>query len=362
MKRLLFILLAIPTILLAQNKPLIVEGVTPKLFITHTVAPKENYYSIGRLYNISPKEIAPFNNLVLEKGLSLNQVIKVPLLATNFTQSNEGIADEVMVPIYYVIKQKEGLYRVALNCNKLDVDLLKQWNSIKGESVANGTKLIIGYLKVKKELSALAVNAKTIVPTIIKTENEVKPVVVNKVQVVKQEVTKPDISNETLPVVKKPAKQKPVVKEVVTKPDVSNETLPVVKNNTAENPVVVEQTKPLVVEPKAAKSFNGGLFKLDYEKQIAAATIVNENGAAAVFKSTSGWEDGKYYCLHNAATPGSILKITNTVSGKSIYAKVLDVMPDIKQNTELIIRLSNAAASELGATENKFDCTISYSK
>ena len=145
-------------------------------------------------------------------------------------------------------------------------------------------------------------------------------------------------------------------------PNITAEAVPEEKSKTIEKPKVEPQNTTITNDGLTIKNYNGGLFKADYEKQINAAAIVNENGAAAVFKSTSGWDDGKYYCLHNTATPGSILKITSTVSGKSIYAKVLDVMPDIKQNTALILRLSNAAANELGATENKFDCTISYSK
>jgi rare lipoprotein A (peptidoglycan hydrolase) len=60
--------------------------------------------------------------------------------------------------------------------------------------------------------------------------------------------------------------------------------------------------------------------------------------------------------------PGTIIKITNTATDKIIYAKVLDGMPDIKQNTTLLIRISNAAAQELGVTDEKFDCTINYLK
>ena len=36
------------------------------------------------------------------------------------------------------------------------LETLKQWNNIKGDAVKNGTKLIVGYLKVKTELSELA--------------------------------------------------------------------------------------------------------------------------------------------------------------------------------------------------------------
>ena len=60
--------------------------------------------------------------------------------------------------------------------------------------------------------------------------------------------------------------------------------------------------------------------------------------------------------------PGAVLKVTDNASGKSVYAKVLDAIPDIKQNAGLSVVLSNAAAEELGAGENKFSCVLSFGK
>jgi rare lipoprotein A (peptidoglycan hydrolase) len=62
------------------------------------------------------------------------------------------------------------------------------------------------------------------------------------------------------------------------------------------------------------------------------------------------------------AAPGTIVKIINNANGKSVYAKVLDLIPDIKQNAGLIICVSNAAADVLGVTADKIDCTLNYSK
>jgi LysM repeat protein len=340
MKCLLAILLCIPFALAAQQKQLQIEGVMPGLYLTHTVAAKENYYSIGRLYNISPKEIAPFNNLVLENGLSLHQTIKIPLTPGNFVQSNTAAADEALVPVYYTIKEKEGLYRVSTNFNKVPVESIKEWNNIKGDALGNGSKLIVGYLKVKKELSALAAGAKQVAPAA--KQETTKTAVVNEV--------KPDISNETLPVVKNPAKQNTV------------EVKPAeVQKETADKPVVVPVVKKeTVVTRRESKNFNGGFFKPAYEQQSRNASMSSEMGNGAIFKSTSGWEDGKYYCLHNTAAPGTIIKVT--ANNKSIYAKVLDLLPDISQNNGLLIRLSNAAAAELGLGETKFDCTVNYFK
>jgi len=161
MKRLLLLLFCMPLVMLAQNKPLVIEGISPNFYLIHTVQAKENYYSIGRMYNISPKEIAPFNNLQLEKGLSLNQVIKIPLMEVNFLQKGDAETGEVLIPLYHTVKDKEGLYRIGVNYNNLPLATLKQWNNIKGDAAPNGTKLIVGYLQVKSDLSPLSSMAKT---------------------------------------------------------------------------------------------------------------------------------------------------------------------------------------------------------
>ena len=342
MKQLLFVLFAFPLFVTAQNKPLVAEGVYPSLYVNHTVLPKENYYSIGRIYNISPKEIAPFNNLELENGLSLNQTIKIPLLANNFLQEGNALEDEVLVPVYHTVQGKEGLYRVSMNYNKLPVETILKWNNLKDPSVSNGTNLVIGFIKVKKALSPLAAMAVTKpAGDIAKTGTPAKAA--DESKVVNGE------TEATVQAVVPPLKEKEPVAEAVKK---------------APDPVVVKEKEPVktITTPVTRKSFKGGAFKTDYDKQVKSSQVASEFGQAAIFKSTSGWEDGKYYCLHNSSAPGTIIKITNTSNGKNIYAKVLDVIPDMKQNSGLLVRLSNAAADELGAGETKFNCTLNYSK
>jgi len=329
---------------MAQDKPLIAEGSSPDLYLVHTIAPKENYYSIGRIYNISPKEYAPYNNLSLSQGLSLGQKIKIPLSKTNFLQSGAPDAGEVLVPVYHTVKDKEGLYKISADANKLPVATLKKWNHLSGDAVNNGTNLIIGYLKVKKDLSPLAAqaisapglddaNTSETTEPVVETPKPVKVVPAPPKKIINKEVA-PQPKEEEVQV--KPA----------TKPEPANEA-PATEEIAASND----------------NNFKGGTFKADYAKQVAGQDITKENGTAAIFKSTSGWGDGKYYCLYNNAQAGSIIKITNATTGKSVYAKVLDLIPDIKQNNGISIRISNAAAEQLGVSdENKFDCIIEYSK
>jgi len=312
----------------AQEKFLIAECITPDIYLVHTVAPKENYYSIGRMYNTSPKELAPYNSLAFEKGLSLGQTIKIPLNASNFSQGDAPKSDEVLVPVYHLVQAKEGLFRISQNYNKVARDLLKKWNNLSADAVSNGTKLIIGYLKVQKEQSALASMAiSNVSDVVIKApEKEEKKTKV-------KEVEKKD-----------PEKEVVKIKEKTEVPN-NHDKIQSVQDNTNTSEV----------------NFNGGKFKKLYTDQTNNKSLVMENGMAATFKTTSGFQDGKYYCFHNSAEPGTIIKVTNNANGKSIYAKVLDAIPDIKQNSGLLLRISNAAAEELGVTD-KFDCTISYAK
>jgi hypothetical protein len=339
MKRLLIFLLCLPLAMMAQDKPLVVQGVSPDLYLLHTSGPKENFYSIGRIYNISPKIFAPYNNLSLDKGLSIGQVIKIPLNETNFLQSGTPAADEVLVPVYHSVKGKEGLYHISSNYNKVPVATLKKWNNISGDEVGNGTNIIVGYLKVKKDLSPLASKA-TAMPV---TE---EPAAVQ-----------PEPKEQTPKPVEHPATPKVIKTEEV-------KTVAVSKNDIVKPEETTQTSKEVTANKEVTGNKEpGGSFKGDYDKQIHGKNELKESGTAAVFKSTSGWDDNKYYCLYNTAAPGSFVKITNTSTGKSVYAKVLDVIPDIKQNADVLVRVSNAAAEQLGISdESKFDCVVEYSK
>lgn len=342
MYKLLFLLLLVPAFTTAQDKKLFAEGVSPNLYINHKVQPKENYYSIGRIYNISPREIAPFNKLQLENGLSLGQVLKIPI-ATAFFQSGSADADETFIPVYHALKDKETLSRVAKDFNNLPLQSLKQWNNIKGESVKKGSSLIIGYLKVKKELSTLVkTGIGTSIPgnEVATTQTQVKEVHADKL---------PEKNTEN------------TTATVKTQQQNVKEEIPPAKKETEKKQTEPAQTVE-VVNSKPAKHIKGGTFKPMYESQEKTGETVKEEATAGIFKSTSGWTDKKYYCLHNTAAPGTIIKITNPANKKFVYAKVLDLIPDIQQNNNLTIIISNAAADELGATENNFNCLLNYSK
>ena len=322
----LFFMVITGSSLFAQ-KTLQIKGSGSNLFLEHTVAPKETLYSVGRLYNVSPKELAAYNQLQIETGLTINQNIKIPLLNNNFSQTEKKSAGEVLLPVYHTVGPKETLYRLGVNFNKVPLASLKKWNHLQSDAVSEGSQMIVGYLKVDKGQSALANENTALITDVVVT---------------------PKVEERSMDT---PA---PAVREPEQ----------VSAQNKPSNVVQTGEPKSVVttVNTKSTVNFSGGIFKGLYEEQSQSKSPVNTNASVGVFKSTSGWQDGKYYCFSNAAAPGTVLKVTSNASGKSVYAKVLDAIPDIKQNSGLSLVLSNAAAEELGNAESKFDCMVSFSK
>jgi hypothetical protein len=82
---------------------------------------------------------------------------------------------------------------------------------------------------------------------------------------------------------------------------------------------------------------------------------------SSVFKTNSGWSDGKHYVLIDNLLPGTIVKLINPINRQAVYAKVLGEMPRIKQNEGLDIRISDAAVEKLGLTgTERFSLQLIY--
>lgn len=321
--------------LFAQQNNLEIKGTGNDLYIDHPVSAKESFYSIGRMYNVNPKELASFNHLKLTSGLNIGENLKIPLDKNNFLQEGKATNSEALIPVYHTVNSGETLYRLGVNYNKVPLASLKKWNHLQSDAVSVGAPMIVGYLKVDKGQSPLA-NAKSNVA--------------NEVAIAPQKQ-------------EKPVDKTPEATVTIAAPNPRNPD--VVKSEKNETPVsATEEAKTVSVTTNTKTNINlsGGYFKNLFVQQSAGKSSTADAGSAGIFKSTSGWQDGKYYCFHNQAAPGTVLKVTDNATGKTVYAKVLDAIPDIKQNTGLVLIISNAAAEELGVTDNKFNCLITYAQ
>lgn len=308
----------------SQNAQLSIQGTGGKFYIDHTVVAKENWYSIGRLFNLPPHDIASFNNMSFDKPLDIAQQIRIPLTPVNFDQKPVKTAGESLIPIYHLVQEKEWIFKLSSIYNDVPVSSLEKWNKIKRDEVKQGTNLIVGFLKVKTDLSPLALGISS------------NPAISGSTTDLQNNTAKPaeSMASQT-------STKSPVPATVVATNSTTSGAVPV--TNAAEK-----------VNNYAATHSNGGFFSIDYSGSGKTAS-----GQAGTFKSTSGWTDGKYYALMNGVAVGTIIRVSGT-NGKTIYAKVLGQLPDMKESNGLLIRISNAASAELGLGEGKFSVDVKY--
>ncbi len=193
---------------------------TNREYTVHKVAAKENWYSVGRKYEMSPRDIATYNHLTMEQGLKIGQVIKIPK-------------------------------------NKPVVAAVESSTPVKPQS-------------------------NTAVNILAQTER---------------------------------------------------------KTETPAHPVKANTTTASGV----------GFFESSFQSQAKEGRVQKlENPVFGTFKSTSGWQDGKYYVLMNEVIPGTIVKIESKPNRISIYAKVLGNVPPGKESEGMALRMSNATFTALG--------------
>jgi len=122
----------------------------------------------------------------------------------------------------------------------------------------------------------------------------------------------------------------------------------------------VRQNKKSLYEDEVSKlTYHGvGVFEAEWQP---STPIHQTLGKASVFKTESGWNNGRFYLLHNTLPIGQVVKLTEPLSGNFIYAKVVGPLPQIKMNNGLTTRINVAAAALLGLTgDTVFEILIQY--
>jgi len=117
-----------------------VENNKGKKLIVHQTIAKDTYYSIGRRYNVAPKDIMAFND---NKYLQVGVIIKVP---TNIPFTGAATSAVQDVPtgnvIEHTIKAKENLNMLAEKYGTT-INEIKALNNLKGNNLSIGQVLKI---------------------------------------------------------------------------------------------------------------------------------------------------------------------------------------------------------------------------
>lgn len=297
----------------AQTENLPKQTVDGKTVFVYKIVAGDGWYSIARKFKVTYAELKLANKKT--DKLKVGEKIFIPSkLKSNdpYFEKNhvDDSRDKVKTTsdkkIVHQVKSSETLFAIAKKYN-VSVNQIKQLNRLNSTSIRKGQKLIISESNSGNE-------------TVVEKPEE---------KVIRKE-------EANVPADKLPKAEKIESEKVVS------------------IPVAHESAEPKEVKGKAEHGID--------DKKIVFANgrqEINETGVASwIEDETSG--KNKYYALHRTAPAGTIIKITNRMNSRSIYVKVVGLLPDTGDNEGLIIKVSKSGAEKLGVIDSRFQASLLY--
>lgn len=278
-----------------------VENKDGKKVIIHKLDPKDNYYSIGRRYKVSPKAIMQYNN---NAPLPIGGIIKVPTDRPFLESSYNTPAKPQPAAPTPPVKQQAPPQQPQVQQQQQSV-------STQNNAPTQDYKVSAG-----ETLYSIAKRFGTTVDDLTKL-NGLTSTTLTPGQIIK--VRAGQSTAAPTPSVQETAKQ-----------DATSVVLPSDSAN--------------------ANRFNANKFGL-YEK--------DEQGVAT-WMDDADLDPNKKLVLHRTAPIGTVIKITNPMTNLTTYAKVVGRFTDNASTKDVIIVVTKNVADSLGALDKRFHVNISY--
>jgi spore germination protein YaaH len=126
---------------------------------------------------------------------------------------------------------------------------------------------------------------------------------------------------------------------------------PPTKSITAPVGVVPATEQPKEPEEEVEDS------QLPKNKNTGPVKAIKEKGIASVFPDNN---TKKYLALHRNAPVGTIMQVRNEMTNLTVFVRVVGRLPNTGENTNVLLKLSQAAQQGLGALDDRFRVEISY--
>jgi LysM repeat protein len=203
-------------------------------------------------------------------------------------------------PFYYKVRSDDNLFHISQLAG-VKQHVLQEWNNLPDNTIEPGQKLLAGWVFYKDQ------NVK-----------EKQTDIVSKIKTAKGTIAKG-----------------------VTK--------------LADGTLLIPLSKDTVVDTTSIEEKN---YNVQTNHGVNAAA---ESGTVVFFDMPGKKKsDKKYYAFHNLAHRGVYIKVHNPGTDKTIFVKVIGLMPTTRQYANAIIGISSNAKEALGVNDVKAWCELSY--
>jgi LysM repeat protein len=275
-----------------------IENLDGKKVILHKLDPKDNYYSIGRRYNVKPGEIIKFNN---NAPLKIGNIIKVPTDRSFVEASKPAVVQQKPVVAPPVVTQQQPAQQPAVT-NTAPTNTsgaTQQYKVSAGETLYSIAKRFNSTVEDITKLNGLT--STTVTPG----------------QVIQVKSGTADVPPAT------------VVRPVATR----------------------DSTTPYMTSQDSAYSkLNANRYGLFEKSEKGVATWIDD----------AGLDPNKKLVLHRTAPIGTVIKITNPMTSKTTFAKVVGRFTESEATRDVILIMTKNVAESIGALDKRIHVNISY--
>lgn len=340
--------------------PAIESTVAEQTMIEHTVAPKEFLGKIAEKYGTTVEEVKKANNLS-NNNLRIGQKLKIP--ATKNVDENKVISTAEQTPT--------EVAKTPTEATKIS-DAAGTHTVLRNETIFTVAKQYGITAYQLRKLNNLPDNAITIGQVL-----KVPGGVVAEVEVPKEKQAEPVKTSSA-----SPSKEESFIHTVATGENIFsiakkyNLTAYQIRtaNKLDDNALKVDQ-KLIIPKPPQPKSVNEASKeeqesepdstmvkdpKLRRDPSVYGLSQIEEKGAA-VWIADADLDGSKMLVLHRTAPVGRVIKITNPMTNKTTFAKVVGKFTENESTKDVIIVMTKAVADSLGALDKRFFCNLTYS-
>lgn len=361
------------TLKIPTNIPFTTAAATPSKAIAgniveHTVIAKDNLNMLAEKYGTTVNDIKKANNLS-SINLRIGQVLKIPSSgqvaetptetapSAVYKATTASTSDNTST-IEHTIKAKENLNLLAQKYNTT-IDEIKRLNGLSSNNLQIGQVLKIPSAngeaaevpaekpieqpapKISKKIAAEKPAASVTTPEPTNNEGSIEHVVV---------------ASETIYSIAK--KYNSTTYQIKTANNLTSNDL------TVGQKLIIKNAKPSTTAATEEEDTEEGTSTM---KNPALKLPASRYGLSQIEeKGTAVWiadqdlDPTKMLVLHRTVPVGTIIKITNPMTNRSTFAKVVGKFTENETTKDVIIVITKAVADAVGALDKRFFCNISY--
>jgi peptidoglycan endopeptidase LytF len=337
------------------------ENASPSGYFEYTIKAKDNLNMLAEKYGTTINEIKRINNLS-SINLQIGQVLKIP--ATGNTPQETAVIEPPVVT-KTVIDQKTAISADGQSIEhtikaKENLNLLAEKYGTTVEEIKALNGLSSNNLRIGQVLKIRATNAAKTVPVEI-----VQPAPIPSNVYAKPETPSSNIADGSFEHIVLPGE---TIYSIARKYNLTTYQLKTASNLKADE-VTVGQ-KLIIKGPRSVAAING------VEEPVSNGNTIKDpsfRGAPSSYgiiqmeeKGTAVWiadqdlDPTKMLVLHRSAPVGTIIKVTNPMSNRSAFAKVVGKYTENESTKDVIIVMTKAVADAVGALDKRFFCNLTY--